>query len=214
MSHLLSTLSCCWFWLLAGVLIGWLLNRWLCRCCCKPNSTPPANTGTSQTSTPPPQSSALLDSPPPSNSTNAAIAAAPVAKAAPKVAPKTAPKTAKAKAPAKAKPVPKKAAPKTASFDLAAAKAAGFTIKQADDLTVIEGIGPKINDLFKENGVKTFAQLAQQTVPQMRAILDKGGARYRMANPATWAQQSALAADNKWAALKTLQDELSGGVKK
>jgi hypothetical protein len=48
----------------------------------------------------------------------------------------------------------------------------------------------------------------------MRAILDKGGARYRMANPATWAQQSALAADNKWAALKTLQDELSGGIKK
>lgn len=213
MSHLLSTLSCCWFWLIAGVLIGWLLNRWLCRCCCKSKSTPPARTSQASTSTsmPPPQSSALLDSPPPSNSTNAAIAAAPVAKTTPKAAPKTA----KPKAPTISKSAaPKKAAPKAASFDLAAAKAAGFTIKQADDLTVIEGIGPKINDLFKENGVKTFAQLAQQTVPQMRAILDKGGARYRIANPATWAQQSALAADNKWAALKTLQDELSGGVKK
>lgn len=217
MSHLLSTLSCCWFWLIAGVLIGWLLNRWLCRCCCKSKSTPPANTSQPSTSTsmPPPQSSALLDSPPPSNSTNAAIAAAPVAKATPKAAPKTAKPKAPAKAPAISKSAaPKKAAPKAASFDLAAAKAAGFTIKKADDLTVIEGIGPKINDLFKENGVKTFAQLAQQTVPQMRAILDKGGARYRIANPATWAQQSALAADNKWAALKTLQDELSGGVKK
>lgn len=209
MSHLLSTLSCCWFWLIAGILIGWLLNRWLCRCCCKSNSTPP--TDAPKTSAPT-QTSALLDSPPPSNATNATTASVtPVAKAAPKAAPKAA----KPKTPAKAKPAaPKKAAPKTASFDLAAAKAAGFTIKQADDLTVIEGIGPKINDLFKDNGVKTFAQLAQQTVPQMRAILDKGGARYRMANPATWAQQAALAANNQWAALKKLQDELSGGVKK
>ncbi|EUJ09926.1 hypothetical protein Meth11DRAFT_0730 [Methylophilaceae bacterium 11] len=195
MSHLLSTLSCCWFWLIAGVLIGWLLNRWLCRCCCKPTTPPSA-------SAPPPQTSALLDSPPAANATNAAVTTAkPPAKATPKPT--------KPKAPAKAKP----AAPKV-SFDLAAAKAAGFAIKKADDLTVIEGIGPKINDLFKENGVQTFAQLAKQTVPQMRAILDKGGARYRMANPATWAQQSALAADNKWAALKTLQDELSGGIKK
>ncbi|WP_047532849.1 hypothetical protein [Methylotenera sp. N17] len=195
MSHLLSTLSCCWFWLIAGVLIGWLLNRWLCRCCCKP-TTPPS------VSAPPPQTSALLDSPPAANATNAAVTTAkPPAKATPKAT--------KPKIPAKAKP----AAPKV-SFDLAAAKAAGFAIKKADDLTVIEGIGPKINDLFKENGVQTFAQLAKQTVPQMRAILDKGGARYRMANPATWAQQSALAADNKWAALKTLQDELSGGIKK
>lgn len=207
MSYLLSTLSCCWFWLIAGVLIGWLLNRWLCRCCCKPNSAPPATP--SQPSNPPTQTSALLDSPPASNSSNAAAAAAvPAAKATPPA--KAAPKTSKPKAPAKAKP----AAPKAASFDLAAAKAAGFAIKQADDLTVIEGIGPKINDLFKENGVKTFAQLAQQTVPQMRAILDKGGARYRMANPATWAQQAGLAANNQWAALKALQDKLSGGVKK
>lgn len=199
MSHLLSTLSCCWFWLIAGILIGWLLNRWLCRCCCKPN-TPPS------VSAPPPQTSALLDSPPPPNASNAtASAAAPAAKVAPK--------TVKPKAPAKAKPAAPKASPKV-SFDLAAAKAAGFAIKKADDLTVIEGIGPKINDLFKENGVQTFAQLAEQTVPQMRAILDKGGARYRIANPSTWAQQAALAAKNQWAALKTLQDELSGGIKK
>jgi predicted flap endonuclease-1-like 5' DNA nuclease len=122
---------------------------------------------------------------------------------------KAAPKTAKPKAPAKAK-----TATPNITFDLAAAKAAGFNIKQADDLTAIEGIGPKINDLFKENGVTTFAQLAKQTVPQMRAILDKGGARYRIANPATWAQQADLAANNQWTELKKLQDALSGGVKK
>ena len=72
----------------------------------------------------------------------------------------------------------------------------------------------KINDLFKDAGLKTFAQIAKATVPQMRTILDKGGSRYRIANPSTWAQQAALANSNKWAELKTLQDALSAGLKK
>ena len=106
------------------------------------------------------------------------------------------------------------ASPAVALIDLAAAKAAGFALKNANDLTVIEGIGPKINALFNNAGIKTFAQLAAATVPQMRKILDDGGSRFRIANPSTWAQQSALAAANKWTELKKLQDALSGGLKK
>jgi predicted flap endonuclease-1-like 5' DNA nuclease len=111
-------------------------------------------------------------------------------------------------------PAPKPSAPAALIIDLAAAKKAGIAIKNANDLTIVEGIGPKINALFNDNGIKTFAQLAAATVPQMRAILDKGGSRFRIANPGTWAQQAALAAANKWTELKKLQDELSGGVKK
>ncbi|MGQ0442292.1 MAG: hypothetical protein ACT4OH_02435, partial [Methylophilaceae bacterium] len=128
-----------------------------------------------------------------------------------KVAPKTKPKLA---AKPKTATKPKTTSANVASIDLVAAKAAGFALKNADDLTIIEGIGPKINDLFNANGLKTFAQVAAASVPQMRTILDKGGPRFRIANPSTWARQAALAADNKWAALKKLQDELSGGVKK
>lgn len=109
---------------------------------------------------------------------------------------------------------PKTAAPAVALIDLAAAKAAGFALKNANDLTVVEGIGPKINELFNNAGIKTFAQLAAATVPQLRKILDDGGSRFRIANPGTWAQQGALAAANKWTELKKLQDELSGGLKK
>lgn len=108
----------------------------------------------------------------------------------------------------------KAAAPAVSLIDLAAAKAAGFTIKNANDLTIVEGIGPKINELFHNAGIKTFAQLATASVPQMRKILDDGGSRFRIANPSSWAQQAALAAANKWTELKKLQDELSGGVKK
>lgn len=207
MSSLFSSLGCCFWWLLLGALIGWLAHCWLRKCC----GSKPAQNVTSQT--PPPPAAKVADVP-------AAAMASPSAPTAPamKATPSAKPKTA---AKPKAAPKPKTAAkpkaatkPKVASIDLAAAKAAGFAIKNANDLTVIEGIGPKINDLFIAAGLKTFAQVAKATVPQMRAILDKGGSRFRIANPSTWAQQAALANGNKWTELKKLQDELSAGLKK
>ena len=209
MSSFLSSISCCWFWLLLGGLIGWLLNRCLCKCCCKPS----ANHMTINTPTAPAK---VVDVAPPV--AKAIALAAPVAKAAPKAdpaaTPKAAPKTTAPKAAA-----PKTAAPNTAPkvaavIDLAAAKKVGFALKNANDLTVVEGIGPKINELFSNAGVKTFAQLSKQSIPQMRKVLDDGGSRFRIANPGTWGQQAALAAENKWDELKKLQDNLSGGVKK
>ncbi len=101
---------------------------------------------------------------------------------------------------------------KVYTFDLVAAKAAGFDIKKADDLTVVEGIGPKINELLNNDGIKTFAQLAETPVNTIQAILDKAGPRFALAKPGTWPQQAALAAENRWAELKTLQDSLKGGV--
>jgi predicted flap endonuclease-1-like 5' DNA nuclease len=189
MSTLMSWLSCHWFPLLLGALAGWLLNRWLCKC----NS----NTTVQQVAHTP----------------------SPAPAAAPALTPAAAPVKAAEAPVAKAVDVPKPAAPKPAApaaavIDMAAAKKAGFVIKNANDLTVVEGIGPKINELFNNAGIKTFAQLAKQTVPQMRKILDDGGSRFRIANPSTWAQQSALAAENKWDELKKLQDKLSAGVKK
>ena len=217
MSSFFSSLSCCWFWLLLGGLIGWLLNRFMCKCCCKPPANQ-INTSSSTTPSTPVAPAKLADVPAPA-ATAAPVMAAPVAKAAAPTSAataKAAPKPSAAK-PAAAAPAAtaSKAAPKMAAvIDLAAAKKAGFALKNANDLTVVEGIGPKINELFNNAGVKTFVQLAAQSVTQMRKVLDDGGSRFRIANPSTWAQQAALAADNKWEELKKLQDNLSGGVKK
>jgi predicted flap endonuclease-1-like 5' DNA nuclease len=178
MSSFLSSLSNYWFWLLLGGVIGWLLNRYMCKYCSKPSANP-----------------MTIDTP--AAPDKMADAALPVAKV-------TAPKVAAAKA------VPKV----VAVTNLAAAKKAGFALKNANDLTAVEGMGPKINELFSNAGVKTFAQLSKQSIPQMRKVLDDGGSRFRIANPGTWAQQAALAAENKWDELKKLQDNLSGGVKK
>ena len=80
-----------------------------------------------------------------------------------------------------------------------------------NDLTRIEGIGPKIAGLLKADGIETFGDLAKPDTPRLSALLEKAGSRYRLADPSTWAEQAALAAADKWDALETLQDGLKGG---
>ena len=181
--------SCCFWWFLLGALVGWLLNWLLCRfvtCrgskCCNKPSSCCDNTPNT-----------LMDTNPAEPS--------PVEPLAPK-----------AEVQKEVVPQPSAEIPKAFVLDVAAAKAAGFKLKSPNDLTVVEGIGPKINELFNNVGVVTFAQLAKQTLPQMQKVLDDAGARYKLAKPGTWAQQASLAAENKWSELKALQDKLSGGV--
>ncbi|MCU0449722.1 MAG: DUF4332 domain-containing protein [Bernardetiaceae bacterium] len=75
----------------------------------------------------------------------------------------------------------------------------------ADDLTKVEGIGPKINGLLNEAGISTFAQLAKADPAELKKILEAAGPRYRMHDPATWPTQSAMAAAGQWDQLKAWQ---------
>ena len=111
---------------------------------------------------------------------------------------------------------PAMAAPVRASdgIDYAAARAAGYVLTGPENLEIIEGIGPSIAHLLRSSGVGTFSRLAAMTVPSLQAILDKGGPRFRMANPQTWAEQAALAVANRWAELRRLQDELDAGLRR
>ena len=84
-------------------------------------------------------------------------------------------------------------------------------VAKADDLKKIEGIGPKIEELFHNAGIMTFYQLSETSVETMEAILTEAGPRFSTHNPGTWAQQAGLAAAGKWAELKAWQDELDGG---
>ena len=97
-------------------------------------------------------------------------------------------------------------------IDLDAARAAGISIKNETDLTAIEGIGPKISDLIKADGIQTFKALADTSPSIIQNTLDKAGPNYKIANPDTWPDQANLAANNRWPALKALQDVLVGGV--
>ena len=80
-----------------------------------------------------------------------------------------------------------------------------------DDLTTIEGIGPKIAELLAAGGLPSFRDLAGVPVERLQELLDAAGPRYRVHNPASWPSQATLAADGKWDELAALQDRLDGG---
>jgi large subunit ribosomal protein L21 len=81
----------------------------------------------------------------------------------------------------------------------------------ADDLTKIEGIGPKINEIMAKAGITTFQQLADTSVDKLKELLKAAGGRFASHDPSTWAEQSALAAKGDWDAFKALTDALNGG---
>jgi predicted flap endonuclease-1-like 5' DNA nuclease len=81
-----------------------------------------------------------------------------------------------------------------------------------NDLKIIEGIGPKIENLLRRNSIDTWKKVADGDADEIMEILvEKGGARYRLHDPTTWSKQALLAHEGKWQELKELQDKLQGG---
>ena len=80
-----------------------------------------------------------------------------------------------------------------------------------DDLTKVEGIGPKIAEHLVAAGFSTFAAVAAASQEQLQKVLDDAGPRFSVHKTDTWAEQAALAAAGKWDELKKLKDELDGG---
>ncbi len=80
-----------------------------------------------------------------------------------------------------------------------------------DDLTKIEGIGPKVQGLLNAAGITTFAELASRTPEELDQIMDAAGSIYKAMDETSWPRQAALAAEGKWEELQRLQDELVGG---
>ncbi len=79
----------------------------------------------------------------------------------------------------------------------------------ADDLTKLEGIGPKVAKVLSDAGIFTFEKLAHAEASAIKKILDASG--MQMMNPEGWIEQAKLAAAGDWSALEKLQSELKGG---
>ena len=80
-----------------------------------------------------------------------------------------------------------------------------------DDLKIVEGIGPKIEELYHNAGIKTWKQLSETPQSISQEILAAAGERYKIHNPATWAKQAEMCYLGQWAELKAWQDTLDGG---
>ena len=81
-----------------------------------------------------------------------------------------------------------------------------------DDLTKIEGIGPKVAKVLNEAGITTFDALASADAGEVQKVLNEAG--LQMMNPEGWIEQADLAAKGDWQELERLQSELKGGRRK
>jgi len=108
---------------------------------------------------------------------------------------------------------PAKGRKRPASAGTEAPPAPLAALDERDDLTVVEGIGPKIQMLLNQYGIHTYHQLASTDVDRIKEILSSAGPQLAMHDPGTWPSQANLAANDQWEALKSIQGFLKGGKK-
>jgi len=109
-------------------------------------------------------------------------------------------KEAKVKEDAPKEEAPKEKAPKKAAT------------AKADDLTKIEGIGPKAAEAIVNAGIDSYAKLAKAKADKIKEIITEASSRMAHLDPTSWPKQAKMAADGKWDELKEWQDNTKGGV--
>ncbi len=80
-----------------------------------------------------------------------------------------------------------------------------------NDLTLIEGVGPKIAQLCIARGLSTWWSVANADLELLRSMLADGGPKFQVHDPTSWPQQARLLANGQWEKFKTLADALRGG---
>lgn len=106
---------------------------------------------------------------------------------------KSKPDVAKAKPKSTTKPASREPAPKKSASN------------KPDDLRKISGVGPKIAELLKADGINTFANLAKADLARIQSVLQDAGPRYALADASSWSEQAQLLDDGKLDALELLQ---------
>ncbi len=96
-------------------------------------------------------------------------------------------------------------------FDAKSAKAIFGRFINENDLKIVEGIGPKIEGLFHNYNIKTWKALSRVSVAKCREVLDSGGEKYRLHDPASWPMQAKMCYQGKWKELYRWQEEHKHG---
>ncbi|MGI9551535.1 MAG: 30S ribosomal protein S2 [Aurantibacter sp.] len=130
-----------------------------------------------------------------------AVEKEPVVEEAPKVEEKE-PEKAKKSSSAKTTKDGEKAAPK---------KTVKTKADKGDDLTKVEGIGPKAAEALINAGIGSYADLAKAKPEKIKEILAEASSRMAHLDPTSWPKQAKMAADDKWDQLKEWQEKAKGG---
>lgn len=68
---------------------------------------------------------------------------------------------------------------------------------KTDDLKKLDGIGPKLEEVFNSAGITTFEGFASTPVEKLSEILEEAGSRYASKDPAPWIEQAKELAKDK-----------------
>lgn len=97
-----------------------------------------------------------------------------------------------------------------APFDaIGASSLLGRKVKE-NDLTIIDGIGPKIAELLLAAGIQTWDNLSRTSAQRCREILDATNG-FSLHAPTHWPIQAKLASQGKWRELKDWQSKSEDG---
>lgn len=80
-----------------------------------------------------------------------------------------------------------------------------------EDLKIVEGIGPKIEQILKNADILNWEDLADASPKYLEIILADAGDRFKRHDPGTWPTQARLAVRGEWNLLRDYQDDLKGG---
>jgi len=107
-------------------------------------------------------------------------------------------------------PAPPGEAPVRAPPGNAPVRAAPAAAAKPDDLTILEGVGPKIAAALVAAGIDTFAKLATASETELRAAMDKADLRFVPSLP-TWAKQAAFVARGDIQGFEAYRNSLTAG---
>ena len=91
-------------------------------------------------------------------------------------------------------------------------KAAKAKDNKGDDLTKIEGAGPKAAEALINAGLDTYEKVANAKADAIKEILTEASSRMAHLDPTSWPKQAKMASDGKWDELKEWQDNAKAGV--
>ena len=78
-----------------------------------------------------------------------------------------------------------------------------------DDLSTLDGIGPKVSAILRLAGITSFSRLASTDIDKIRETLEAENPNLlRLTDPSTWPEQARMAAEGDWETLAALQNDL------
>ena len=80
-----------------------------------------------------------------------------------------------------------------------------------DNFQIIEGVGPKVNQVLIDAGYANWEQLAAADPADLRRALDAAGKNFQLSDPTSWPHQASLAAAGDWEELIRYQKFTDAG---